>query len=106
MNDDNNLSGKDSLGEAANRYVTFQIVSAVIGGIIFLIVLFAVILPSFNRVNQASPSASFPDPGGSGTETVTVNGRPATPAEKEMIDQQINKSQSQQPAPSPAGPPK
>jgi hypothetical protein len=35
----------NTLGEAANRYVSFQMVMAVIGVIIFLIVLFGVILP-------------------------------------------------------------
>ena len=34
-----------SLGEAANRYVSFQIVMAVIGLVIFLIFLFSVVLP-------------------------------------------------------------
>lgn len=100
---DDNLSGKDSLGEAANRYVTFQIVSAVIGGIIVLVLIFTVFLPMFNRVSQAVPPSSFPGPGGVGTETVTVNGRPATPAEKEMIDRQINKPPSPQPAPGAPG---
>ncbi|MGA2798793.1 MAG: SHOCT domain-containing protein [Thermoguttaceae bacterium] len=38
----------NSLGEAANRYVTFQIVMGVIGFIIFLIVFFSIILPHFN----------------------------------------------------------
>lgn len=35
----------NSLGEAANRYVSLQMVMAVIGIIIFLIFLFGVILP-------------------------------------------------------------
>ena len=34
-----------SLGEAANRYVSLQVVMAVIGVVIFLILLFTVILP-------------------------------------------------------------
>jgi len=38
----------NSLGGAANRYVTFQIVMSVIGVIIFLIFLFGVILPHMN----------------------------------------------------------
>jgi hypothetical protein len=39
------LSGQDrSLGEAANRYVSLQIVMAVIGFIVFLIIVFGVIL--------------------------------------------------------------
>ena len=69
----------DSLGRAANRYVSFQIVSAVIGGIIFLIVLFAVILPQMNHVNQGF-SQNFPQPAGmptpmpGGSVTVTTPG--------------------------------
>ena len=107
MNNDNNSDGKDSLGQAANRYVTFQIVAAVIGGIIFLIVLFTVFLPmfnhvnqGFNQVNQAMPfSSSGPQvtplsSGGAGTGTATINGRPATPAETKEIEQQINKGHS------------
>ena len=39
----------NSLGEAANRYVSLQIVMAVIGVIIFLIFLFGVILPTTHR---------------------------------------------------------
>ena len=39
----------NSLGEAANRYVTFRIVMGVIGIFIFLIFLFGVILPSMNH---------------------------------------------------------
>ena len=42
----------DSLGRAANRYVSFQIGAAIFGGIVFLIMLFAVILPQMNRTNQ------------------------------------------------------
>jgi len=96
---DDNLSGKDSLGEAANRYVTFQIVSSIVGGIIFLILVFAVMIPAFNHNGQSSgfSSQSGPVPGAS-SETVTIDGRPATPEEKAMIDQQVNKPQVQ-PAP-------
>ena len=102
---DDNFSGKDSLGEAANRYVTFQIVSSVIGGIVFLILVFAVIIPAFNRGSQTStfsgPGGAMPPMGiaGPGSETVTVNGRPATPQEKAMIDQQINKTNARQTGP-------
>jgi hypothetical protein len=39
----------NSLGEAANRYVSLQIVMAVIGVVIFLIFLFGVILPIIHR---------------------------------------------------------
>jgi hypothetical protein len=42
---DTNQTQDNSLGEAANRYVTLQTVMAVIGIIIFLIFLFGVILP-------------------------------------------------------------
>jgi hypothetical protein len=38
-----------TLGEAANRYVSFQIVMAGISLVIFLVVLFVVFLPQFNR---------------------------------------------------------
>jgi hypothetical protein len=41
--------GDQSLGRAANRYVSYQIVMGVIGAIVFLIFLFGVILPSVNR---------------------------------------------------------
>ena len=37
----------NSLGNAANRYVSFQIVMGIIGFIIFLIVFFTVFLPHF-----------------------------------------------------------
>ena len=45
----------NSFGKAANRYVTFQIVMAVIGFIVFLIVFFGVILPHIN----SDPSIQF-----------------------------------------------
>jgi Short C-terminal domain len=38
-----------TLGEAANRYVSFQMVMAVIGIIIFLSFFFGVFLPAFQR---------------------------------------------------------
>lgn len=38
---------QESIGKAANRYVSLQIVMAVIGGIIFLIVFFSILLPAF-----------------------------------------------------------
>ncbi len=100
--DEDNLSGKDSLGEAANRYVTFQIVSSVIGGVIFLILLFAVIIPAFHSGQTSSfsgPITTGPPPPISGhtSETVTIDGRPATPQEKAMIDQQTNKTAPQSP---------
>ena len=100
-----NLNGDNSLGEAANRYVTFQIVSSIVGGILFLILVFAVLLPAFNRSNQASsfsgPTAvNAPSPvSGPAGETLTINGRPATPEEKAAFDQQINNS------PTPSAPP-
>jgi len=45
----------DSLGRAANRYVTLQTVMAVIGIIIFLIVLFGIILPQFSSHTNTPP---------------------------------------------------
>jgi hypothetical protein len=39
----------NSLGQAANRYVSFQMVMSVVGIIIFLIFLFGVILPTMNH---------------------------------------------------------
>jgi hypothetical protein len=38
-----------TLGEAANRYVTFQIVMAVIGLVLFLFFLFFFFVPMWNR---------------------------------------------------------
>jgi hypothetical protein len=55
----------NSLGQAANRYVSLQMVMSVIGIIIFLIFLFAVILPAMNR----SRGPTFPQP----TITITPN---------------------------------
>ncbi len=46
-----------SLGRAANRYVSFQIVAGAIGLIVFLVFLFGVILPAMNR----KPAATIPD---------------------------------------------
>jgi hypothetical protein len=37
-----------TLGEAANRYVSLQVVMSIIGFIIFLIILFGVILPQMS----------------------------------------------------------
>lgn len=93
MNSSDN--GDDSLGRAANRYVTFQIVSAIIGGIIFLIFLFAFFLPTFNRTN-APPTTTQGPPGTApspGTTTMTIDGRPATPEEQKAFEQQVNKPQ-------------
>ena len=47
-----------SLGRAANRYVSFQMVMAVVGVIIFLIFLCGVILPGMNRMD--SNTNNFP----------------------------------------------
>ena len=47
--------GDNSLGRAANRYVSFQIVSAVLGFILFLIFLFVVMLPSMNHGPSSFP---------------------------------------------------
>jgi hypothetical protein len=49
-------SEPNTLGEAANRYVTLQTVMAVIGVIIFLIFLFGVILPH----TSSGPNFSVP----------------------------------------------
>ena len=49
------LSGQpDTLGKAANRYVSFRIVMGIIGLIIFLIFFLAVFLPMFSRVSSSS----------------------------------------------------
>jgi hypothetical protein len=45
----------NSLGGAANRYVTFQMVMGVVGIIIFLIFLFGVILPHMNSGPRFGP---------------------------------------------------
>lgn len=102
-NNDSNSGGGNTLGEAANRYVTFQIVSAVIGGIIFLIVFFTFFLPMFNHsnqvfvhVNQASPFPTQVTPSsgvGPGTQTLTINGRPATPEAQRSFEQHMNPPQ-------------
>ncbi|HEV8534890.1 MAG TPA: SHOCT domain-containing protein [Candidatus Limnocylindria bacterium] len=41
-------SGTTRIGEAANRYVTFQIVMAAVGLIVFFLFLFLVFLPRWN----------------------------------------------------------
>ena len=46
--------GEDTLGRAANRYVSFQMTAFIVGIVIFLIMLFAVILPQTHR------SSTFP----------------------------------------------
>lgn len=58
-----NVGGPDSLGQAANRYVSFSIVMGIIGVVIFLFMLFAVILPQFRSFDQdfnRPPSFSLP----------------------------------------------
>jgi hypothetical protein len=42
-------SGGRTLGEAANRYVSLQMVMAVVGVVVFLIFLFKVMLPSMQQ---------------------------------------------------------
>jgi hypothetical protein len=109
----NSDNGDDSLGRAANRYVTFQIVSAIIGGIIFLIFLFAFFLPMFNRTNSP-PAFATQGPqqipagaGVSGKTTLTINGRPATPEEQRSFDEHFNKPQvPNSPPPSSGGSPR
>ena len=48
-----------SLGKAVNRYVSFHIVMAIIGVIIFLILLFAVVLP---HMASSQPTFHFEPP--------------------------------------------
>jgi hypothetical protein len=45
----------DSIGRAANRYVSLQVVASVIGLIVFLIFLFAIFLPMVNRTANPTP---------------------------------------------------
>ena len=45
----------NSLGRAANRYVSMQMVGGVIAFIAFLVFLIVFILPTFNRVNSGFP---------------------------------------------------
>jgi hypothetical protein len=40
--------GGRTLGEAANRWVTWQIVTSINGLVVFLLFFFLIILPSFN----------------------------------------------------------
>ncbi|PRY36787.1 SHOCT domain-containing protein [Umezawaea tangerina] len=42
----------DSIGRAANRYVSFQMVAGVVGLVLFLVFLFAVIVPAMDSVNN------------------------------------------------------
>jgi hypothetical protein len=44
-----------TLGEAANRWVTWQIVSGVIGLVLFLIFLFAFFLPMWRQFPAVQP---------------------------------------------------
>jgi hypothetical protein len=50
-----NERDENTLGKAANRYVSLQMVMAVIGIILFLIFFLTVFLPGFNRVNSGMP---------------------------------------------------
>ena len=49
---DNDFPGREdrTLGEAANRWVTFQIVMSAVGIVIFLLMLFMFFLPMWNRM--------------------------------------------------------
>jgi hypothetical protein len=49
--------GKETLGTAANRYVSFQIVMSIIGLILFAIFFLAFFLPAVNRMG--GPSMPF-----------------------------------------------
>jgi hypothetical protein len=44
----------ESLGKAANRYVSYQMVMGIIGLVVFLIFFLGVILPNFNRSSHTS----------------------------------------------------
>jgi hypothetical protein len=46
---------ENSLGAAANRFVSFQMVMAAIGLILFLILFFTVFLPHFRAINNDFP---------------------------------------------------
>lgn len=50
---------EDSLGRAANKYVSFRIVMALIGIIIFLIIFLTVFLPLFSS-GPSFPEGQFP----------------------------------------------
>ncbi len=50
--------GRDTLGKAANRFVSFQIVMAAVGIVIFLIMFFTFFLPMF----RSGPSFGGPPP--------------------------------------------
>lgn len=45
----------NSIGRAANRYVSFQVAAGVVGLTLFLIFLLAIILPAFNSVSDPTP---------------------------------------------------
>ena len=44
--------GQDSLGRAANRYVSFQMIAGIVALAVFLIFVFAVVVPMFTKVND------------------------------------------------------
>jgi hypothetical protein len=50
MSDDIGRQGDRTLGEAANRWVTWQIVMSVIGLVVFLMFVLLIFLPVFRRV--------------------------------------------------------
>jgi hypothetical protein len=45
----------NSIGRAANRYVSFQVVAGVVGLALFLIFLFAFIVPAMSRTTDPTP---------------------------------------------------
>ncbi len=59
--------GDNSLGMAANRFVSFQMIMAVIGLIVFLIVFFTFFLPHFRAIDQHFPGFGGPGPHFPGT---------------------------------------
>ncbi|WP_236595230.1 SHOCT domain-containing protein [Saccharothrix sp. 6-C] len=48
-------SRDQSIGRAANRYVSFQVVAGVVGLIVFLILLFAFFIPTMSSVQDRIP---------------------------------------------------
>src|SRR5438874_13172793 len=87
-------SGIQAIGRAANRWVTFQIVLAVIGGVLFLVFLFAFFLPAHNRIDRGLSRIEQNQPTipgvGQPNASFTINGRPATEEERRLIEQHLN----------------
>ncbi|GAA3431735.1 SHOCT domain-containing protein [Kutzneria kofuensis] len=45
-------AGPNSLGRAANRYVSYQMIAGVVGLVVFLVFVFAVLVPMFTKVTD------------------------------------------------------